>query len=96
MGEKALPLHQSDTHSIKYSIITITDRSKLLQILANEKRSKLYNVYGELSVCQECNQPPWLNIARTTAIKRLHPVSKGTHGSVGIRYDHICIKESVM
>jgi hypothetical protein len=25
----------------------------------------------------ECNQSPWLNIARTTAIKRLHPISKG-------------------
>jgi hypothetical protein len=36
----------------------------------------------------ECNQPPWLNIVRTTTIKRLHPISKGPRCSTGRRYDH--------
>jgi hypothetical protein len=44
-------------------------------------------------MCLECNQPPWLNIAQTIAIKRLHPISKGPRCSIGRRYDHRSIKE---
>jgi hypothetical protein len=44
----------------------------------------------------ECNQPPWLNIARTTAIKRLHPISKGPCCSIGRRYDHRWINEAAL
>jgi hypothetical protein len=37
-----------------------------------------------------------LNIARTTAIKRLHPVSKGSRCSTGRRYDHRWINEAAL
>jgi hypothetical protein len=69
-------------------------RSTSLQISANGKKSKLCNVYGASSMRLDCNQPPWLNIARTTAIKRLHPVAKGSRCSTRSRYDQRWIKDA--
>ena len=72
-------------------LLQFTEQLGWQQVSATKKKNSNLKDYTYWSLLV-CNQPLWDKVARTTASKRLHPISISTRWSSVRRKDHIWIQ----